>query len=277
MNAYRHLFHAGNFADVFKHIVLSRLILRLQGKKTPFLYLDTHSGAGRYDLTHAWAKKNSEFKLGADIILGATNYPDELKEYMHLLRSENLNGRLDSYPGSPVLARNLLRAQDRLVLNELNKNDNSELTVVAKNWSRTSVRMEDGFKLLNAALPPNERRGLIFIDPSFDQPNEFQRITDALRLGIKKFRTGVFAVWYPVINERVCDRFIAEIKKLIPGAALRLEIHLPRGAFLGRMHACGMLIINPPYLIDSDAGLVGNWLVDILVKNNRGTFKSEFI
>ncbi len=261
MFAYRHHFHAGNFADVFKHALLSQLILSLQRKDRPIVYVDTHAGIGHYDLTHPWAIKNKEFAQGAGRIFGSTEYPPEISPYLEILNSDNVGSYLLRYPGSPVIARHLLRQQDRLVLNEFNASDVRQLKLVSQDWPRTEVRSEDGFRLTKSVLPPKERRGLIFMDPSYDRPAEFERVASAIEMGLKKFATGVYAIWYPVINESVTWELIQRVKRFGSKPVLRSEIYLPKVLFPGLMNACGLLIVNPPYQFESVVDVIGRWLL----------------
>ena len=173
MLAYRHLFHAGNFADVFKHSLLTRLVLAFEKKDTPFFVLDTHAGIGRYDLTHEWALKNAEFRDGIAMIWGRKDIPDEFIPYFDAIRGENSVNALRFYPGSPRVVRRMLRPVDRLVLVELNRKDCENLGALFGGDRQTTVHLMDGYQSLKAFLPPKERRGLIFIDSSFDRAREF--------------------------------------------------------------------------------------------------------
>jgi len=179
MLAYRHQFHAGNFADVFKHALLAQLILALEKKGKPFFYLDTHAGIAHYDLQHEWAQKNAEYKDGIGLLWDRSDAPPEMAPYLAAVRAENPDGKLRYYPGSPRIARRLLRAGDRLVLTELNKKDCDSLATLYARDKQVTVQLADGYHALKAHLPPKERRGLIFIDSSFDRAREFQRLTRA--------------------------------------------------------------------------------------------------
>src|SRR4051812_5132180 len=200
MLAYRHLFHAGNFADVFKHALLAQLMLGLAKKDKPFFCLDTHAGIGRYDLNHDWARKNAEHKTGISLLWKRTDLPPEFAPYMDAVRAENADGKLNFYPGSPRIMRRFMRAQDRLALIELNKRDHEALAALFANDRQVQVRLLDGYQAVKALVPPPERRGLVFIDSSFDRAQEFKRLTDGFVEGHRKFATGVYALWYPLMD-----------------------------------------------------------------------------
>ena len=163
----------GLVADVFKHALLARLLVALRRKDKPFLYLDTHAGAGLYDLEHPWAKKNAEYRAGIGRIFGSEDVPPLAAPYLEAVRAENPDGRLRRYPGSPLIARGLLRAGDRAILSELNKKDCAQLEALFARDRRVVVRLMDGYQSLKAHLPPKERRGLVLIDSSFDRKHEF--------------------------------------------------------------------------------------------------------
>src|SRR5262245_46621866 len=169
MLSYRHLFHAGNFADVFKHALLTRLLLAIGGKAKPYFYLDTHAGTGRYDLAHEWAWKAREFENGIGRLWDRKDAPAELAPYLDAVRAENPKGRLRFYPGSPLLALRLRRPADRLVLVELNRTDCADLEGALARAPNIAVHLMDGYQALKAFLPPKERRGLVLLDSSFDR------------------------------------------------------------------------------------------------------------
>ncbi|MDA1331297.1 MAG: 23S rRNA (adenine(2030)-N(6))-methyltransferase RlmJ [Proteobacteria bacterium] len=277
MFAYRHYFHAGNFADVFKHALLSQLIISLQKKDRPIVYVDTHAGLGRYDLMHSWAAKNKEFNKGVSQVFGSADYPAAMEPYLRILNLNNKNGLLRWYPGSPVIARSLLQASDRLVLNEFNASDAEQLRGLVRGWPKTSVRSENGFSLTKSVLPPAERRGLIFIDPSYDRPAEFDRIASSLEVGLKKFSTGVFAVWYPVMNDEVTYQFIRKLKTRGHKSILRAEICLSKTKFSASMNACGVLIFNPPFQFEAIVDMIGYWLLQRLDSSGDGRLINQLI
>ena len=276
MFAYRHYFHAGNFADVYKHAALAQLITHFQQKEKPMVYVDTHSGVGQYDLQHEWAQKNKEYALGVERIFGIRDYPGVLEPYLSVLRNVNLNGELKRYPGSPYIARQLMRPVDRLILNEFNPVDVEQLTTLCSRWPKTKVHRQDGFEILRSVLPPIERRGLIFMDSSFDSNNEFNRIEKAIIAGHKKFSTGVYAVWYPISDGVDSTVLFQNFRALLRKPILRGEIYLSSNEWGGRMNACGLVVINPPYTFDVKLRAVGDWLVERLDPSGAGRTDVEF-
>ena len=264
MLAYRHQFHAGNFADVFKHALLAQLVLGMTRKDKPFFYLDTHAGIGQYDLLHEWARKNAEHKDGVMRVWGRDDVPHEMQPYFDALHAENPGGTLRFYPGSPALVRRLIRAQDRMVLTELNPKDSEELAVLYTRDRQVTVELADGYMGLNAHLPPKERRGLIFIDSSFDRAREFKRLTDALILGQRKFATGVYALWYPLMDPASMRSFERSIEATGIRKVLQIEINVFGDDWTLGMRGCGMIIVNPPFGFEAVAQAIAGWTQPLL-------------
>lgn len=277
MLAYRHLFHAGNFADVLKHAVLTQLVLHLARKDKPFLYLDTHAGTGRYDLRHDWAQKNVEFQDGIVRVWGRTDAPDSVRPYLDAVTDENPDRRLRFYPGSPRLVRRLLRPGDRMVLTELNKTDCAQLAEVFARDRQVQVQLMDGYQALKAQLPPRERRGLIFVDSSFDRANEFQRIVDALKEAHRRFATGVYAIWYPLMEPAAIHRFERDVAATGIRNVLKVELSVHPGTWQGGMRGCAMLIVNPPFGFDLIAKPMIEWLWKALSPGGAGGYAMEWL
>jgi len=257
---YRHIFHAGNFADVFKHIILIILIKTLQNKKTPLFYLDTHAGIGRYDLFSQLAQKTKEYENGINKII-KNNYRDEwINSYLHIIANFNnkniheIKKSIQYYPGSPLIVKSLLRVNDRMVLTELHPEDVQMIKNEFKNNKQVEVHLNDGYLALKAFLPPKEKRGLIFIDPPFEEPNEFDHIVEGLKNALSRFRNGVYALWYPIKNREPIKKFHTEVAKLLHDYKIEnkliveLKIHEEETAL--RLNGCGLVIINPPWKID---------------------------
>jgi 23S rRNA (adenine2030-N6)-methyltransferase len=271
MLAYRHLFHAGNFADVFKHSLLSRLVLAIEKKDKPFFVLDTHAGIGRYDLTHEWALKNAEFRDGIALVWGRKDVPDEFIPYFEAIRGENAGNALRFYPGSPRIVRRLLRPVDRLVLVELNRKDCESLGGLFGGDRQTTVHLMDGYQSLKAFLPPKERRGLIFVDSSFDRAREFDRLTESLVEAHRRFATGVYALWYPLMEPLAIRAFARGIAETGIRKILQLELSvLPDGYGKG-IRGCGMLVVNPPFGFEPEARSMLKWLQPILSREDGGS------
>jgi len=268
--AYRHLFHAGNFADVFKHALLAQLLPALAGKDKPFCYLETHAGPGRYDLGHAWAQKAREFDHGIGRLWTAADAPPALAAYLDAVRAENPDGALRVYPGSPRIARRLLRAGDRMVLAELNKRDCADLAELFAGDRQVQVRCMDGYQALKAFLPPRERRGLVLIDSSFDRAGEFARIARALPEATRRFATGVYAIWYPMMEPAALRGFEREVVATGLRKILQLELAVAPESWTATMRGCGMLVVNPPWKLDASARPLLGWLARALAQAEGG-------
>jgi len=271
MLAYRHLFHAGNFADVFKHSLLSRLVLGLQRKDKPFFVLDTHAGIGRYDLTHEWALKNAEFSNGIARMWGRPDVPDDFIPYLEAVKGENRQGELRFYPGSPRIVRRLLRRDDRLVLVELNKKDCESLGNLFKGDRQSAVHLMDGYQSLKAFLPPKERRGLILVDSSFDRAREFDRLLQGLTDAHRRFATGVYALWYPLMEPVTMRAFERGLSESGIGRILQLEITVAPAGYSDGMRGCGLVVVNPPFGFEATAGPMLQWLEPVLSREGGGS------
>jgi len=277
MLAYRHLFHAGNFADVCKHALLARLLLALARKDKAFCYLDTHAGIGRYDLTHPWAQKNAEWKEGIGRLWNRKDPPETLAPYLDTARAENPDGRLRFYPGSPRIARRLLRPMDRMVLTELNKADEATLKELFDGERRVAVHLMDGYQALKAFLPPPERRGLVLVDSSFDRAGEFQRMTEALAAAHKRWATGVLAFWYPLMEPSVMRAFQREVVATGVRRVLRLEVAVRPERWSMSLRGCGMLVVNPPFGFDGEARTILEWLHPVLAEAGQGGWSAQWL
>jgi 23S rRNA (adenine2030-N6)-methyltransferase len=269
MLAYRHQFHAGNFADVFKHALLTRLLLLLARKDKAFLYLDTHAGTGLYDLSHPWARKLAEHQHGIARLWTRNDMPQLLRPYIEAVRADNPSGDLRFYPGSPRIARRFLRARDRMVLTELNKEDCAALARLFEGDRQVVVRHMDGYGALGAFLPPKERRGLILVDSSFDRSGEFARLTHGLVTGHKRFATGVYALWYPLMEPTAMHAFergmlATEIRKV-----LQLELSVLPESWAVSLRGCGLLVVNPPHGFEAEAKSLLEWLRPVLAEGNE--------
>jgi 23S rRNA (adenine2030-N6)-methyltransferase len=265
--AYRHLFHAGNFADVFKHALLAQLVLALERKDKPFFVLDTHAGIGRYDLTHEWAQKNLEHRDGIALVWDRGDVPNAFVPYFDAIRGENRAGELRFYPGSPRIVRRLLRPTDRLVLSELNRKDCEELAGLFARDRQVKVQLMDGYQALKAFLPPKERRGLVFIDSSFDRAREFERLSEGLVEGMRRFATGIHALWYPLMEPTAMRAFERDIAATGIRKILQLEVSVMPEGWSGSMRGCGLLVVNPPFGFEALARAMLEWLNPILARD----------
>ena len=224
MLSYRHQFHAGGVADVFKHVVLTRLLVALAQKDKPFFVLDTHAGIGLYDLEHPWSGKTEEWRHGVGRIWARADSPPAMAPYLDALRRENPDGRLRFYPGSPRIAQGLMRAQDRLAMCELNKDDYAALQRAFAGARNTVIQNTDGFAAVRAFLPPKERRGLTFIDAAFDQAQEFDRIVRTVEAALARFGTGMIAIWHPLLDAPAMQAFERSLLSIKPPKTLQLEL-----------------------------------------------------
>jgi len=277
MFAYRHLFHAGGYTDVFKHALLAQLVLAFKNKPKPFLCLDTHAGIGRYDLSHPWAQKNKEYHEGIARVWTRTDAPPSLAPYLAAVRAENPEGKLRRYPGSPLIARALMRSHDRMVLAELNRTDHAELAALFEGDRRVQVRHMDGYEALNAFLPPQERRALVFVDSSFDRAEEFKRLTRGLAAAHRKFATGVYALWYPLMEAPAMAAFERSIAATGIRNVLQVELSVHDRREPGRLRGCGMLVANPPFGFESTAREIVEWLHPALSSSGEGGHKIAWL
>jgi 23S rRNA (adenine2030-N6)-methyltransferase len=270
MLAYRHHFHAGNFADVFKHALLARLLGALAAKDKPFCYVDTHAGVGLYDLTHPWAQKNAEFREGIAALWARRDLPAALAPYMEAVRAENPDGKLRFYPGSPRVARRFLRPRDRMVLSELNKADAAELAALSARDRRVTVLRMDGYQSLKAHLPPRERRGLVLVDSSFDRAGEFERLAEAVAGAHERWATGVYAIWYPLMEPPTMRAFERDVAAAGIREILQLELSVRPERWTASLRGCGMLVVHPPFRFDEGVESMLDWLRRALAPEGKG-------
>lgn len=259
MLSYRHGFHAGNFADVLKHSLISLVITALKQKDKPFVYIDTHAGAGKYDLSGEFAQKTGEFRQGIGLVWADGKPPAELKEYLAAIRAEN-TGRLLRYPGSPQLVRRLVRPQDRLQLSELHGSDFEVLRQLYAQDHQVSIAHEDGLAMLDKKLPPIQRRGLVVIDPSYELKNDYQRVVSAMVSAHRRFATGIFGLWYPVVNRRLTENMLERLAASGIPRQLRIEHCIAADGAVRGMTGSGMLFINPPWQLAAQAESLLPWL-----------------
>ena len=277
MLSYRHGFHAGNFADVFKHVLLAQLIGALRCKDKPFCLLDTHAGAGRYDLHSTLARKNREHAAGVGRLWSQSEWGPELTGYLALVRALNPDGVLRWYPGSPRIARALLRPGDRLILTELHPTEHPPLKAEFAGDRQVAVHHTDGYAALKAFLPPPERRGLVLIDPAFERKDEFERLIEAVQTIHRRWAHGMIAIWYPILDRAPSLRFQRRLQSLAIPAILDVELGLhPYDTPLG-MHGCGMIVVNPPWRLDETLDRLLPELLEALRVGGRGQTRLEWL
>ncbi|KFA58071.1 rRNA methyltransferase [Gilliamella sp. wkB18] len=272
MLSYRHSYHAGNHADVLKHIVLTLCIESLKEKEKPFLYLDTHSGAGRYLLRSEHAEKTGEYLSGINLLWQQSNIPELLNTYISVLRRYNPFEEIKYYPGSPLIAKQLLREQDKLNLTELHPTDYPLLKQEFIKDKRTKVLREDGFSQLKSKLPPLSRRGIILIDPSYEIKDDYQKIPAALFEAYKRFATGVYLIWYPVVSRTQTEKMINGIIDLGIKRISQFELAIKPDNDQKGMTASGMIVINPPWKLYDQMQKIMPWLKNILDIEKTGNF-----
>ncbi|OCG58162.1 rRNA methyltransferase [Gilliamella sp. Nev5-1] len=272
MLSYRHSYHAGNHADVLKHVVLTLCIESLKEKEKSFLYLDTHSGAGRYLLRGEHAEKTGEYLSGINLIWQQANIPELLNSYISVLKRYNPFDKLKYYLGSPLIAKQLLREQDKLNLTELHPTDYPLLRQEFNKDKRTKVLREDGFAQLKSKLPPSSRRGIILIDPSYEIKDDYQRIPAALFEAYKRFATGVYLIWYPVVSRTQTQKMIDNIVNLGIKRISQFELAIKPDSNQKGMTASGMIVINPPWKLHEQMLTIMPWLKTTLDIHKTGSF-----
>jgi 23S rRNA (adenine2030-N6)-methyltransferase len=270
---YRHIYHAGNFADVFKHVLLTALIESLLRKNKPFCYLDTHAGIGHYDLEKKNAQKTREFENGIFKLLqeDRASLPKLITRYLQLVSAGNGGEDVRYYPGSPALVRQLLRPDDRMILTELHAVDIVSLKQLFLRDKQVAVHHLDGYQALKAFLPPKESRGLVLIDPPFEETGEFDQIMRQLQKAVDRWPVGTYAIWYPIKNTTEVNHFYKDLKKSGIREILCCEIHLPHFASKG-LGACGMVVVHPPWQWKEEIESVLPVLCDILSKPDVGGY-----
>jgi len=251
---YRHAFHAGNFADVLKHVVLTMLVEHLKKKPAPFFYLDTHAGRGLYDLSEAQAQRSGEYKSGIGRVLDApaSRLPPEVAAYAELVRQSAGKGHsaITAYPGSPLIVARLRRPNDRLVLMETLPKEAAALRAAVGRGRYISVLESDGYAALKAHLPPRENRGLVLIDPPYESDLEFDRVLAGLELVHERWPTGTCCVWYPLTDRAGPVRFRSELERSGIRKVLDVRLNvLPADAQVG-MAGAGLMLVNPPWMLD---------------------------
>ncbi|HEX2532073.1 MAG TPA: 23S rRNA (adenine(2030)-N(6))-methyltransferase RlmJ [Burkholderiaceae bacterium] len=267
MLSYRHAFHAGNHADVLKHLVTIQLLRYLNQKDVPYMYIDTHAGAGLYALDSDYASKNAEYETGIARLWDRNDLPAELADYVQLVKNLNPSGKMRYYPGSPYCAEKIMREQDRLRLFELHPSDGK---ILEENFrkleahaaaqgrrpgargKRVMIQKADGFASLKALLPPPSRRALVMIDPPYEVKDDYRRVKDTLSDALLRFATGVYAVWYPVLS-RMESRQLPDKLKQLPAdnwLNVTLSISTPSPDGFG-LSSSGMFVLNPPWTLES--------------------------
>lgn len=281
---YRHIYHAGNFADVVKHIILTRVIIYMQRKEKAFRMLDTHAGTGLYDLSSEEAQKTGEWQGGIGLLMeksgsAPSNVKPLIEPYLEVIEALNPQGEIRQYPGSPLLARKLFRKQDRLTALELHPEDFETLQSRFEGDYQARITNLDGWLGLKSHLPPKEKRGLTLVDPPFEVFHEFFNHLKGMKEAHDRFAGGTHMMWYPIKNRKACDEFRTELKaSKIPAILdITLEIRAQKGRE-NTFDGTGLAIVNPPYILEQELKLILPWLKGVLEETpGRGQYRLQWI
>ena len=276
---YRHAFHAGNFADVLKHAVLAWIITYLQQKPGPIRVIESHAGAGLYDLSGAAASRTGEWREGIGLLAEPLDSVAEsiLAPYRAALAALRAGHGQQTYPGSPVLCQQLLRADDRYVGAELHGETNWQLNTALAKDRRFKVLMLDGWQALRANVPPRERRGVVLVDPAFEDGDEWDIMAREVLAAWRKWPTGCFMLWYPLKNPRQSDLLADDIVDAGVSSALRLELIVDDLATADRLAGCGLMIINPPWTLKDNADVLLPALAERFARSRKAGYRCEMI
>ena len=255
MLSYQHGYHAGNFADVIKHLTLTRLFNYMTNKDKPMFYLETHAGRGIYDLYDKQALKTGEARQGIELLWAhRKQLPALFTPYIQSIEKLNNGDKLRNYPGSPSLAMQFLREQDRSFYCELHPGEFEFLQKLPPCGKRVHFSHSNWLDSLNALLPPPERRGLIFLDPSYEVKTDYRQVPELLKAAYQRFETGVYCIWYPLVDNKLHAQLLRGLKNIGANNNLRIEFYLT-GAAIAGMSGCGLWVINPPYVLQSELTL----------------------
>lgn len=273
MLAYRHAFHAGNHADVLKHIVLVQVLRYMNAKDKPYRFVDTHAGAGGYSLEGRYAQKKGEFERGIGTLWGRDDLPEAVADYVERVREFNPGGALEQYPGSPAIARMLLRPGDQLRLFELHPTEHRILESFVGGERNVEVKHADGFDGLKGQLPPSTRRGVVLMDPSYEGHGDYGRVVATLRDALQRFAEGVYLVWYPQVQKVEAAELPRRLQALAPKGWLHARLSVARADAQGfGLAGSGMFVINPPYTLHDTLAGVLPWLVETLGQYDGASF-----
>jgi len=284
MLAYRHAFHAGNHADVLKHLVLTQVLRYMAEKEKPYTLVDTHAGAGGYSIEGQYAQKKGEYSLGVSRLWDAKDLPEPLARYMELVKEFNPDGQLRQYPGSPALGNLLMREADRLRAYELHPTDHRILKSYLETRPNTQVFDTDGFAAMRAELPPPSRRAVVLMDPSYELKTDYGKVLAALREGLERFDAGTFIIWYPQLqlleSAQLAQRLKAAADNPKAGAKkgwlhVRLTVQPQTDARGFGMLGSGLFIANPPFTLLADLQACLPYLVEKLGQFDGANFVLE--
>jgi 23S rRNA (adenine2030-N6)-methyltransferase len=277
---YRHAFHAGNFADVVKHTILTRILAYLMNKEAAFRVIDTHAGIGLYDLLGNEAERTGEWQDGIGRLIHVKLPPDAaelLAPYLDAVNARNPGGKLRYYPGSPFITRHMLRGQDRLMALELHPGD---AWALKKNFAgdfQVRVTNLDGWAALGTHLPPKEKRGLVLVDPPFEEKGEFTRMAQSLEKAHARWPGGIYAYWYPLKDPAEVNAYIKALKASGIPKILRIELTIDTPTTPPKLHGTGMIVVNPPYVLEEEMRTVLPVLAKLLGDEGRGRWSVDWV
>lgn len=281
---YRHAFHAGNFADVLKHVLLRELVQAMQRKPKPFLYVDTHGGRGRYDLVRDGNGRTEEWRDGIARLWERADLPAPVAAYVAAVREFNRHegagaATLRFYPGSPWFAQQLLRPEDRAAFCELQPEEFRALKHQFAEVPRTRVHDLDGYVAPRAMLPPPEKRALVLIDPPFEAQDEFADVLRAVNEGLRRLPAGVFAVWYPISERAPAAPFLGSLRHagVTPTVTFELRVAAPSAEPGAGLAGCGVAVCNPPWQFAEAFAPVGTWLAEVLAVEPGANFRIDWV
>lgn len=274
---YRHSYHAGNHADIFKHAVLLRMATLMQRKETPYCYLDSHAGTALYDLEGEAAGKTGEYRDGIARLWDRDDLPEMLADLRNAVARHNPDGVLRYYPGSPQLIGDSLREQDRMILSELHPEDAATLREHFIDDSRIAVHQRDGYELPKAFLPVAEKRALWLLDPPFEKENELKRCLASMQVAIQRMRQTVIALWYPIKDQRLLRDFYRQVGEAGLPKVLRIELNVrPADNQLG-LNGSGLMLVNPPWPLWEELETALPWLAAALAQSGGGDYRMDWL
>ncbi len=277
MLSYRHAFHAGNHADILEHYIFSLVLDYFNQKDKPYCVIDTHAGAGIYNLDSTFSQKNSEFDSGIARLFSAQDAPNSLATFIDMVQSFNQDENLKAYPGSPKIAEYFLRAHDKLRLFELHTSDHQLLTENFKNKShQTKIEMQDGFIGIKSCLPPHTKRGIVMIDPPYEDKYDYERVVSTIKGSLKRFATGTYIIWYPLLQRSEPLQMVGALKQLNEKNWLNMSLNVGQPSTEGfGMFGSGLFIINPPWVLPKTLEATLPYLSNLLRQDDGASYTLE--
>lgn len=277
MLSYRHIYHAGNHADILKHITMSQICRHFIKKDSPFFYLDTHAGIGQYELNSEQAQKNKEYHSGISRLFSESAVPEAVEGLLEIVRDMNPTDQLEYYPGSPKVVDYYTRQKDKLHLCELHPNDYPLLAALFPLKRKANVVKENGFAAVKAMLPPPQKRGFVLMDPPYEVKKDYQFVVKSLEEGYKRFPQGTFAIWYPVLGRQQADHLLKSVKATNIRNILLLELNVRDTEKERGMAGSGMIIVNPPWTLEQDAREFMPFLSKTLAEDQEANYQITWI